>query len=136
MSLRSIQSLSYSIVDSVKLNDNFSSPETVQRFLFGPTLDVRFDGPNKLVLTSDEFSCTVFQLLGCEGILYRGEGESPIRGWYSRKYNEILPPYAVDFVRNSQMSRFSTVIKLTKCASLSRCSTTVRAFAGVMDLRK
>ena len=52
------------IVDSVEVNDVALSPETVQRFLFGATLDVCFDRRAKLNLTSDEFSCTLFQLSG------------------------------------------------------------------------
>ena len=121
------------IVDSVEFSQGAGSPETVQRFLFGPTLDVRFDERNKLILTSDDFSYTLFQLLDCDGILYRGENASPVRGWFSKKYKEILPTYGVDFVRNAQGSRFSTIIKLAKCASLSECSSTVRAFAGGAD---
>jgi hypothetical protein len=117
------------IVDSVELRDMAGSPEPVQRFLFGPTLDVRFEERNQLILASDDFSCTLFQLLDCDGVLYRGEGGGPVRGWYSHKYMEILPTYGVDFVPNAPMSRFATIIKLAKCASLSECSTTVRAFA-------
>jgi|CXWL01.1.fsa_nt_gi hypothetical protein len=121
------------IVDSVEVNDVAFSPETVQRFLFGPTLDARFDERNKLILTSDDFSCTLFQLLDCDGVLYRGEGGSPVRGWYSHKYMEILPTYGVDFVKKTRMSRLATIIKLAKCASLSDCSMTVRAFAEGAD---
>ena len=124
------------IVDSVEVNDVAFSPETVQRFLFGPTLNVRFDGRGKLILASDEFSCSLFQLSECDGVLYRGESGNSFRGWYSHKYKEILPTSAVDFVCNSQRSRFSTIIKLVKCASLSECSTTVRAFAGLVDSPK
>jgi hypothetical protein len=122
------------IVDSVEVNDLALSPETVQRFLFGPTFDVRFEDRDKLILASDEFSCSLFQLSDCDSVLYRGESGNPYRGWYSYKYKEIRPTYAVDFVRNSQRSRFSTVIKLAKCASLSECSAAVRAFAGLVDL--
>jgi hypothetical protein len=118
------------IVDSVELKDMAGSPESVQRFLFGPTFDVRFDEKNKLVLASEDFSCTLFQLLDCDGVLYRGEGGSPLRGWYSYKYKEILPTYGVDFVCISPVSHFSTIIKLTKCSNLSECSTSVRTFAG------
>ena len=121
------------IVDSVELSEGAGSPETVQRFLFGPTLDVRFDEKNKLILTADKFSCTLFQLLDCDGVLYRGEDTSPVRGWCSYKFKEILPTYGVDFVMKSRMSRFSTIIKLAKCASLSECSTTVRSFANGAD---
>jgi len=124
------------IVDAIEVCDSSFSPETIQRFLFGSTLDVRFDGHDKLILTSDEFSCTLFQLLGCDGVLYRGESGNPVRGWCSRNYKEILPTYGVDFVRDSPISRFSTIIKLAKCESLSECSTTVRNFAGLVDLRK
>ncbi|THJ23344.1 MAG: hypothetical protein CAF45_008085 [Nitrospira sp. CG24E] len=122
------------IVDSVELHDNDFRPEIVQRFLFGPTLAVHFDRRDKLILASDEFSCSLFQLLDCDGVLYRGEAGSPLRGWYSYKYKEILPTYGLDFLRSSPMSQFSTIIKLTKCASLSECSTTVRAFAGQVGL--
>jgi len=122
------------IVDSVEVNDLALSPETVQRFLFGPTFDVRFEDRDKLILASDAFSCSLFQLSDCDSVLYRGESGNPYRGWYSQKYKEILPTYAVDFVLKSQMSRFSTIIKLAKCANLSECSTTVRAFAGLVDL--
>lgn len=121
------------IVDSVELSEGAGSPETVQRFLFGPTLDVRFDEKNKLILTADEFSCTLFQLLDCEGVLYRGEDTSPVRGWCSYKFKEILPTYGVDFAMKSRMSRFSTIIKLAKCTSISECSTAVRSFAGGAD---
>ncbi len=121
------------IVDSAELSEGAGNPETVQRFLFGPTLNVRFDERDKLIMTAAEFSCTLFQLLDCEGVLYRGEDTSPVRGWCSYKFKEILPTYGVDFVRNSHMNRFSTIIKLSKCASLSECSTTVRAFAGGAD---
>ena len=121
------------IIDSVELSEGAGSPETVQRFLFGPTLDVRFDEKNKLILTDDEFSCTLFQLLDCDGVLYRGEDTNPVRGWCSYKFKEILPTFGVDFVRNSHVRRFSTIIKLSKCASLSDCSTTVRAFAEGAD---
>jgi hypothetical protein len=121
------------IVDSVELNDVAGSPEPVQRFLFGPTLDVRFDEKNKLVLASEDFSCTLFQLQDCDGVLYRAEDSSPVRGWCSYKFKEILPTYGVDFLRNSQMSRFSTIIKLAKLGGLSECSTTVRSFAGGAD---
>jgi Heparinase II/III-like protein len=121
------------IVDSVELNEVAGSAEPVQRFLFGQTLDVRFDGQNKLILTSEDFSCTLFQLLECDGDLYRGENASPVRGWFSKKYKEILPTYGIDFVRNPLLSRFSTIIKLAKCASLSECSTTVRSFADGAD---
>lgn len=124
------------IVDSVEVNDAAFSPEAVQRFLFGPTFDVCFDGRGKLNLTSDEFSCELFQLSDCDSDLYRGESGDSFRGWYSHKYKEILPTYAVDFMHNSQMSRFATIIKLRKCASLSECSTTVRAFVGLVDLKK
>lgn len=122
------------IVDSVEVNDLALNPESVQRFLFGATLDVCFDGRAKLNLTSAEFSCSLFQLSDCERLLYRGESGDSFRGWYSQKYREILPTYAVDFVRNSRKSRFSTIIKLAKCTNLSECSTTVRAFAGLVDL--
>jgi hypothetical protein len=122
------------IVDSVEVNDLALGPETVQRFLFGPTFDVRFEDRDKLILASGEFSCSLFQLSDCDSVLYRGESGNPYRGWYSHKYKEILPTYAVDFVLKSQMSRFSTIIKLAKCTSLSECSTTVRAFAGLVDL--
>ena len=118
------------IVDSVEFSGVDGNLKPLQRFLFGQTLDVRFDGQNKLVLTSDDFSCTLFQLLDCDGDLYRGADASPVRGWFSKKYKEILPTYGVDFVRNSHKSRFSTIIKLAKCASLSDCSTTGRSFAG------
>ena len=121
------------IVDSVEVGNGNFIPETVQRFLFGPTLDVRFDGRDKLILRSDEFSCTLFQLLDCDGVLYRGENASLVRGWYSRKYMEVLPTYGVDFIRNSRTSRYVTIFKLAKCTSLSECSTTVRAFAGGAD---
>ncbi len=121
------------IVDSVEVNDLALSSETVQRFLFGATLDVCFDGRDKLNLTSEEFSCSLFQLYDCDSMLYRGESGNPYRGWYSHKYKEILPTYAVDFVLKSRMSRFSTIIKLAKCTNLSECSTTVRAFAGLVD---
>jgi hypothetical protein len=124
------------IVDSVELSEVAGSCETVQRFLFGPTFDVRFDEHNKLTLTSDDFSCTLFQLLDCEGVLYRGEGASLVRGWFSKKYKEILPTYGVDFVRNSRVNRFSTIIKLAICSSLSECSTSVREFAGLVDVKK
>ena len=124
------------IVDSVELSEVAGSPETVQRFLFGPTFDIRLDERNKLILTSDDFSCTLFQLLDCDGDLYRGEDARLVRGWFSKKYKEILPTYGVDFVRNSQENRFSTIIKLAKCASLSECSTTVREFAGMVDLQQ
>ena len=124
------------IVDSVEVSDIAIGLETVQRFLFGPTLDVRFDGRDKLILAAGEFSCTLFQLVDCEGILYYGEKTSPVRGWYSEKWNEILPTNGVDFIRNSQTNRFSTILKLSKCASLSECSTTVRAFAGLVDISK
>jgi hypothetical protein len=122
------------IVDSVSLSEGACKEETVQRFLFGPTLDVRFDERNKLILAAAEFSCTLFQLLDCDGVLYRGENASPVRGWFSKKYKEILPTFGADFVRNAPMNRFSTIIKLAKCASLSECSTSVRAFAGQVDL--
>ena len=122
------------IVDSVEVDDHALSPETVQRFLFGPTLDVRVDGRGKLILASEDFSCSLFQLSDCDSVLYRGESGNPYRGWYSYKFKEILPTYAVDFVLKSQMSRFSTIIKLAKCTNLSECSTTVRAFAGLVDL--
>jgi hypothetical protein len=122
------------IVDSVEVSDLALSPETVQRFLFGATLDVCFDGRAKLNLTSEEFSCSLFQLSGCDSVLYRGESGDSFRGWYSHKYKEILPTYAVDFVLKSRMNRFSTIIKLAKCTDLSECSTTVRAFAGLVDL--
>jgi hypothetical protein len=118
------------IVDSVENNEGAFSSETVQRFLFGPTLDVRFNGRDKLILTSDDFSCTLFQLLDCDGDLYRGENASLVRGWCSYKFKEILPTYGVDFVQKAQMSQFATIIKLAKCASLSECSTAVRVFAG------
>ncbi len=121
------------IVDSVELKDMASIPEPVQRFLFGPTFDVRFGERNKLILTSDDFSCTLFQLLDCDGVLYRGEDTSPVRGWCSYKFKEILPTYGVDFAMNSRMSRFSTIIKLAKCANLLDCSATVRSFAGGAD---
>ena len=121
------------IVDSVELKDMAGSPEPVQRFLFGPTFDVRFDERNKLILTSDGFSCTLFQLLDCEGILYRGEDSGTVRGWCSYKFKEILPTHAVDFVRISPVSHFSTVIKLANCVSLSECSTAVLAFADGRD---
>jgi hypothetical protein len=121
------------IVDSVELHGSAFSPETVQRFLFGPTFDVRVDGRGKLILASDEFSCTLFQLLDCDSEVYRGERGNTFRGWYSHKYMEILPTYAVDFMCNSQRSRFSTVIKLANCVNLSDCSATVRAFAGLVD---
>jgi hypothetical protein len=121
------------IVDSIELKDMSGSPEPVQRFLFGPTFDVRFDEKNKLALTSEDFSCTLFQLLDCDGVLYRGEGGSPLRGWYSYKYKEILPTYGVDFVRFSPVSHFSTIIKFTKCSNLSECSTSVRTFAGQIN---
>jgi hypothetical protein len=121
------------IVDSVELSEVTGSLETVQRFLFGPTLDVRFDERNKLILADNEFSCTLFQLLDCEGVLYRGEDTSPVRGWCSYKFKEILPTYGVDFMRNAQMCRFSTIIKLSKCTNLSECSTTVRSFASGAD---
>ena len=124
------------IVDAIELCDGSFSPEAIQRFLFGSTLDVRFDGPNKLVLASDKFSYTLFQLLECDGVLYRGERGNPFRGWCSRKYREILPTYGVDFVRASPVSRFSTIIKLAKCESLSGCSRAVREFAGLTDLPK
>jgi hypothetical protein len=121
------------IVDSVEFRGVAGNLKPLQRFLFGQTLDVRFDGQNKLILTSDDFSCAVFQLLDCDGDLYRGADASPVRGWFSKKYKEILPTYGVDFVRNSHVRQFSTIIKLAKCASLSECSTTVRAFAGGAD---
>jgi hypothetical protein len=121
------------IVDFVEFKDMAGSPEPVQRFLFGPTLDVRFDEKNKLALASEDLSCTLFQLLDCDGVLYHAEDSSPVRGWCSYKYKEILPTYGVDFVRNAHMSRFSTIIKLAKCASPSQCSTTVRSFAGGAD---
>lgn len=141
------------IVDSVEFSDPVFSSETVQRFLFGPTFDVRFHGQDKLILTSDEFSCTVFQLLDCNGTLYRGESTTPVRGWCSYKFQEILPTYGVDFMPISEMRRpsimklakwaspsqsstavqFFTIIKLAKCAGLSECSTTVRAFASQVD---
>ena len=121
------------IVDSIELGDVAGSPEAVQRFIFGQTLDVRFDNRSKLILTYENFSCTLFQLLDCEGDLYRGEGGSLVRGWFSKKYKEILPTFGVDFVPNAPSSRFSTIIKLSKCSSLSECSTTVRAFAGGAD---
>jgi hypothetical protein len=121
------------IVDSVELSESAGSSETVQRFLFGPTLDARFDKRNTLILTSDDFSCTLFQLLDCDGDLYRGEDASPVRGWFSKKYMEILPTYGVDFVQKARMSRFATIIKLAKCASLSDCSTAARAFASGAD---
>jgi hypothetical protein len=124
------------IVDTIELSQGTSSPETIQRFLFGSTLDVRFDGPNKLILASDKFSYALFQLLECDGVLYRGERGNPFRGWCSRKYKEILPTYGVDFMRTSPISRFSTIIKLAKCESLSECSRAVREFAGMTDLRK
>lgn len=122
------------IVDSVQLHGSAFSPEAVQRFLFGPTLDVRVDGRGKLILASDEFSCTLFQVLDCDSEVHRGERGNTFRGWYSHKYKEILPTYVVDFVLKSRMSRFSTIIKLAKCTNLSECSTTVRAFAGLVDL--
>jgi hypothetical protein len=121
------------IVDAIELSEEPCSPEVIQRFLFGSTLDVQFDGPGKLLLTSDEFSSTLFQLLECDGVLYRGQRGSPFRGWCSRKYKDILPTYCVDFVRASPISRFSTIIKLAKCESLSECSTAVREFAGLLD---
>ncbi len=121
------------IVDSVELKDMAGSPEPVQRFLFGPTFDIRFDERNKLILSADEFSCTLFQLLDCDGDLYHGEDGIVVRGWFSKKYKEILPTYGVDFVQKAQVSRFSTIIKLSKCASLSECSMTVRSFAGGAD---
>jgi hypothetical protein len=123
------------IVDAIELCDGSFSPETIQRFLFGSTLDVQYDGHDKLILTSDEFSCSLFQLLGCDSVLYRGERGSSVRGWCSRKYKEILPTYGVDFIRDSPISQFSTIIKLTKCESLSECSMAVREFAGLVDLR-
>jgi Heparinase II/III-like protein len=121
------------IVDSVELGEVAGSPEAVQRFIFGSTLDVRFDDRNKLILTSENFFCTLFQLLDCDGDLYRGEEGSLVRGWFSKKYKEILPTFGVDFVPNAPSSRFSTIIKLSKCSSLSECSTTVRAFANGAD---
>jgi hypothetical protein len=121
------------IVDSVEVNDLALRPEIVQRFLFGPTLGVRFDRRDKLILTSDEFSGTLFQLSDCDGVLYHGEGENPLRGWCSFKYKEILPTYCVDFACVSQVSHFSTIIKLAKCANLSECSTSVRTFAGQIN---
>jgi hypothetical protein len=122
------------IVDSVELREEVAfRPETVQRFLFGPTLDVQFDERNKLILAADEFESTLFQLLDCDGVLYRGEDANPVRGWCSYKYMEILPTYGVDFVSHSQRSRFSTIIKLAKCTGLSECSTSVRAFADGAD---
>jgi hypothetical protein len=122
------------IVDSVELREEVAfRPETVQRFLFGPTIDVQFDGRNKLILAADEFECTLFQLLDCDGVLYRGEDASQVRGWCSYKYLEILPTYGVDFVSHSLRSRFATIIKLAKCARLSECSAGVRAFTGGAD---
>jgi Heparinase II/III-like protein/Heparinase II/III N-terminus len=121
------------IVDSIELGEVDGSAEAVQRFIFGQTLDVRFDDRNKLILTSENFSCTLFQLLDCEGDLYRGEEGSLVRGWFSKKYKEILPTFGVDFVGSSPMNRFSTIIKIAKCVSLSDCSTTVRAFANGAD---
>lgn len=121
------------IVDSVEISDDAFSPETVQRFLFGPTLDVRFDGREKLIMASDDVSYTLFQLLDCDGALYRGEGGSPLRGWYSYKYKEILPTVCVDFVRFSPVSHFSTIVKLAECGDLSVCSTAVRSFASGVD---
>jgi Heparinase II/III-like protein len=121
------------IVDSIELGEVAGSAEAVQRFIFGQTLDVWFDDRNKLILTSENFSCTLFQLLDCNGDLYRGEEGSLVRGWFSKKYKEILPTFGVDFVPNAPSSRFSTIIKLSKCSSLSECSTTVRAFAGGAD---
>ncbi len=121
------------IVDSVELSDVAGSPEAVQRFIFGQTLDVRFDERSKLILTSENFSCTLFQLLDCDGDLYRGEGGSLVRGWFSKKYKEILPTFGVDFVGSPHANRFSTIIKLAECASLSDCSPTVRAFANGAD---
>jgi hypothetical protein len=122
------------IVDSVEFSGMTGSPEAVQRFLFGPTLDVRFAERNTLTLTADDFSSTLFQLLDCDGALYRGENDTSVRGWFSKKYKEILPTYGVDFVRNSQANRFSTIIKLSKCVSLSECSASARAFAGQVDV--
>jgi hypothetical protein len=124
------------IVDLVEVNDLGFSPETVQRFLFGPIFDVRIEDRGKLNLTSGEFSCSLFQLSDCESVLYRGESGDSFRGWYSHKYREILPTYAVDFLCNSPISRFSTIVKLAKCTNLSDCSTTVRGFAGQMDFKE
>ena len=121
------------IVDSVDLNEKSGSPASVQRFLFGPTLNVRFDERNKLILSSDDFSCTLFQLLDCDGELYYGGDENLVRGWFSEKYKEKLVTFGVDFACYSHMSRFSTIIKLAKCVSLSECSTAVRSFAGGAD---
>jgi hypothetical protein len=118
------------IIDSVQTSEVAGSSETVQRFLFGSTLDVRFHERDKLILTSDDFSCTLFQLVQCDGDLYRGEDASLVRGWCSNRYKEILPTYGVDFIRNSRVSRFSTIIKLQKCSDLSECSTSVRIFAA------
>jgi len=121
------------ILDSIELHDVAFTSETVQRFLFGPTFDVQFEERDKLTLASEDFSCSLFQLSECDGILYRGERGDSFRGWYSHKYKEILPTYAVDFVLKSEMNRFSTIIKLAKCMNLSECSTTVREFAGIVD---
>ena len=116
------------IVDSVELSKVAGNPKPIQRFLFGPTLDVRLDGREKLIMASGDVSYTLFQLLDCEGVLYRGEKVTPVRGWYSHKYMEILPTYGVDFPCNSRMSRFATIIKLKQCMSLSECSASVQTF--------
>jgi hypothetical protein len=121
------------IVDSIELSILTGSPDTVQRFLFGPTLDVRFDEKNKLTLTSKDFSCTLFQLSDCDSVLYRGEDASLVRGWCSYKFKEILPTYGVDFMQSSHRNRFATIIKLANCAGLSDCSPAVRAFADRGD---
>jgi hypothetical protein len=121
------------IVDSIEHSILTGSPETVQRFLFGPTLDARFDGKNKLSLTSEDFSCTLFQLTDCDSVLYRGEDANPVRGWCSYKFKEILPTYGVDFMKSSRRNRFATIIKLANCTGLSDCSPAVRAFADRGD---
>jgi Heparinase II/III-like protein/Heparinase II/III N-terminus len=122
------------IVDFVESKDMTSTSGAVQRFLFGSTFDVQFSGRNKLVLTSDGFSCNLFQLSDCTGELYRGEQGNLVRGWFSKKYKEILPTCGVDFSQNDQVCRFSTVIKLAQCTSLSQCSASVQKFAAQAEL--
>jgi hypothetical protein len=119
------------IVDSVQFGPAADGSGVVQRFLFGAGLVGRFDGADKLVLSSDACSCALFQLRDCAADLYRGQNSPITRGWFSKKYKEIEPTCGVDFVlQNPKTTRFSTIIKLTACENLTHCSAAVRKFAG------
>lgn len=118
------------IRDDISMFDDFleevDSNLKVQRFLFGPDLEIFEANRGSYLLRGVGVAGTLFVLNHAQHRMVCGQTDTDIRGWHSVNFGEIRENSSLELISGELAARFTSVLKLSEGARLEDCSSDLR----------